>query len=204
MTTRFATRFNLAKRFPNRNLMLGWLAMSLWLTACATPVTATPSSASSQRSTFTPLVVRTSPPLPSRTPPPVASTTAPTIGGRPATVAPAAPESSPRPLRLILVQHARCAWDQFWCDVEQGILDAAREMNVTVTILGPDALDLGRTAAMIDQHCIPVYPQWPGEDNPSRIGRRDRAMGGRGQVDPKMNLLIHLPSAIPIGSIFAE
>ena len=45
-------------------------------------------------------------------------------------------------LHFILVQHARCAWDASWCPIEQGILDAARELHVTVTLLGPNS---GRT-----------------------------------------------------------
>jgi len=54
-------------------------------------------------------------------------------------------------LEFILVQHALCAWDSFWCTVEQGIQDAAQQMGVKVTVLGPDAFDLEKTAALIDQ-----------------------------------------------------
>ncbi len=50
-----------------------------------------------------------------------------------------------------MVQHALCAWDSFWCTVEQGIKDAAKQMDVSVTILGPDKFDLEKTAALIDQ-----------------------------------------------------
>jgi simple sugar transport system substrate-binding protein len=50
-----------------------------------------------------------------------------------------------------MVQHALCAWDSFWCTVEQGVKDAAKQMNVDVTILGPDKFDLEKTAALIDQ-----------------------------------------------------
>jgi simple sugar transport system substrate-binding protein len=55
------------------------------------------------------------------------------------------------PLNFVLVQHALCAWDSFWCTVEQGVKDAAANMGVNVTILGPDAFDLEKTAALIDQ-----------------------------------------------------
>ncbi|HEY3433095.1 MAG TPA: hypothetical protein VGK09_11155, partial [Rhodocyclaceae bacterium] len=54
-------------------------------------------------------------------------------------------------LNFVMVQHALCAWDSFWCTVEQGIKDAAKQMNVNVTILGPDKFDLEKTAALIDQ-----------------------------------------------------
>ncbi|MDH7487866.1 MAG: substrate-binding domain-containing protein, partial [Anaerolineae bacterium] len=56
-----------------------------------------------------------------------------------------------RPVNLILVQHALCAWDSFWCVVEKGIQQAAKEMNVNVTVLGPDEFDLERVAQLIDQ-----------------------------------------------------
>ena len=58
------------------------------------------------------------------------------------------PESE---LDLILVQHALCAWDSFWCTVEAGIAQAAEDMNVNVTVLGPDEFDLEKTAQLIDQ-----------------------------------------------------
>ena len=61
----------------------------------------------------------------------------------------AAPEE--KRLKIIMVQHALCAWDSFWCTVEQGAKDAAKAMNVDLTILGPDKFDLEKTAALIDQ-----------------------------------------------------
>ena len=54
-------------------------------------------------------------------------------------------------LEFIFVQHARCDWDSFWCTVEQGIRDAAANLNINVTILGPDEFDLEATASLIDQ-----------------------------------------------------
>jgi simple sugar transport system substrate-binding protein len=56
-----------------------------------------------------------------------------------------------RAVDVILVQHALCAWDAFWCVVQKGIETAAKEMGVTATVLGPDAFDLEKTAALIDQ-----------------------------------------------------
>jgi simple sugar transport system substrate-binding protein len=56
-----------------------------------------------------------------------------------------------RPIKLVMVQHALCAWDSFWCVVENGIKQAAKEMNVDVTILGPDEFDLNKVAELIDE-----------------------------------------------------
>lgn len=55
------------------------------------------------------------------------------------------------PLKFIMVQHALCAWDSFWCTVEDGIQTAAKQMGVEVTVLGPDKFDLEKTASLIDQ-----------------------------------------------------
>jgi len=62
---------------------------------------------------------------------------------------PGAPEE--RKVKIVMVQHALCAWDSFWCTVEQGAKDAAAAMNVDLTILGPDKFDLEKTASLIDQ-----------------------------------------------------
>ncbi len=67
------------------------------------------------------------------------------------TTAPAAPSGQGGTLKFILIQHALCAWDSFWCTVEDGIKTAAKEMGVEVTVLGPDKFDLEKTAALIDQ-----------------------------------------------------
>lgn len=91
-------------------------------------------------------------------PAPATTEVAPPEGGE-ATTVPEVPtaealEPSPdltRPLEFIMVQHALCAWDAFWCTVEQGISDAAADLGVTVTVLGPDKFDLERTAALIDE-----------------------------------------------------
>ena len=65
--------------------------------------------------------------------------------------APAASTDASKPLKFIFVQHALCAWDSFWCTVEDGIKVAAKEMGVEVEILGPDKFDLEKTASLIDQ-----------------------------------------------------
>lgn len=67
-----------------------------------------------------------------------------------ATAAPAEPVGE-KPLKFIMVQHALCAWDSFWCTVEEGITTAAKQMGADVTILGPDKFDLEKTASLIDQ-----------------------------------------------------
>jgi simple sugar transport system substrate-binding protein len=54
-------------------------------------------------------------------------------------------------LDLIFVQHALCAWDSFWCEVETGIEQAASDTRVSVAIWGPDQFDLEQTAQLIDQ-----------------------------------------------------
>ena len=56
-----------------------------------------------------------------------------------------------KPLKFIAVQHARCAWDSFWCTVEEGIAQAAADTGAEVTVLGPDSFDLNRVAELIDQ-----------------------------------------------------
>jgi simple sugar transport system substrate-binding protein len=56
-----------------------------------------------------------------------------------------------RPVDVMLVQHALCAWDSFWCVVQKGVERAAKEMNVNATVLGPDAFDLEKVATLIDQ-----------------------------------------------------
>jgi hypothetical protein len=89
-----------------------------------------------RRATFTPLVVKTAIPFPTQL-----ETTSPTARERTSTIPLSGMELVERPLHFILVQHARCAWDVSWCPIEQGILDAAREMNVTVTLFGSESTD---------------------------------------------------------------
>ena len=56
-----------------------------------------------------------------------------------------------RPIKIISVQHALCAWDSFWCTEEEAIREAARVLGVEVEILGPDEFDLEKTATLIEQ-----------------------------------------------------
>jgi simple sugar transport system substrate-binding protein len=56
-----------------------------------------------------------------------------------------------REVNLLMVQHALCAWDSFWCVVQKGIQQAGEEMGVNVTVLGPDEFDLEKVAQLIDQ-----------------------------------------------------
>ncbi len=56
-----------------------------------------------------------------------------------------------RPIKIISVQHALCAWDAFWCVVENGIQTAADGFGIDVEVLGPDEFDLEKTATLIEQ-----------------------------------------------------
>ena len=60
-------------------------------------------------------------------------------------------------LNFVFVQHARCAWDPFWCEVENGIQEAAADMAVNAHIWGPDSFDLAQVAALID-HAVAAGP----------------------------------------------
>ncbi len=56
-----------------------------------------------------------------------------------------------RPVKIVAVQHALCAWDAFWCVVEKGLTDAAAARGAEIQILGPDKFDLEKVAQLIDQ-----------------------------------------------------
>ncbi len=56
-----------------------------------------------------------------------------------------------RELNIFAVQHAECSWDSFWCTVQAGIEQGAKDNNVKVTILAPDEFDLDKTASLIEQ-----------------------------------------------------
>ncbi len=56
-----------------------------------------------------------------------------------------------RPVSIVAVQHALCAWDAFWCVVEKGLADAAAARGVELQVLGPDQFDLEQVAQLIDQ-----------------------------------------------------
>jgi simple sugar transport system substrate-binding protein len=72
-------------------------------------------------------------------------------GAEPLAEGAAASAGPQRQVELILVQHALCAWDSFWCTVEDGIQQAGSDMGVDVTILGPESFDLEKVAQLIDQ-----------------------------------------------------
>jgi simple sugar transport system substrate-binding protein len=66
------------------------------------------------------------------------------------TAAPAAQDDR-APVNIILVSHGACSWDAFWCVVEQGNKDAARDLGVDLTIISPPSFDPERTAQDIDK-----------------------------------------------------
>ena len=47
-------------------------------------------------------------------------------------------ESEPGEVTIVLIQHDSCPWSYFWCTVEQGISDAAKDFNVKVITKRPD------------------------------------------------------------------
>ena len=52
---------------------------------------------------------------------------------------------------IVLVSHGSCAWDAFWCVVEQGNYDAAEDLGVNFTLIAADKWDPERTAQDIDK-----------------------------------------------------
>ena len=57
-----------------------------------------------------------------------------------------------RPVRIAAVAHGVCAWDAFWCVVENGVNLAKGQLgNVEVEIFGTDSFSAEGTAANIDQ-----------------------------------------------------
>ncbi len=54
------------------------------------------------------------------------------------------------PVNIILVAHGACSWDAFWCLVERGNKDAARDLGVNLTIISPPTFDPAKTASDID------------------------------------------------------
>lgn len=61
------------------------------------------------------------------------------------------PAGADAPMTIIAVQHAECAWDAFWCVVQNGATTAAKNMNIDLQILAPDEFDVDRTASLIEQ-----------------------------------------------------
>src|SRR5689334_8741814 len=109
-----------------RSVSLLILGLVCLVSACTTA--ATPTATTLRRPTFTPLVVKTA--APAATPVPLTAVTKAPGSEQPTLPAYTGADPAQRPLRLVMVQHARCAWNPFWCPVEQGIQDAARQMNV--------------------------------------------------------------------------
>ncbi|HEX9012702.1 MAG TPA: sugar ABC transporter substrate-binding protein, partial [Anaerolineaceae bacterium] len=61
------------------------------------------------------------------------------------------PVAADKKLKFAMVQHALCAYDPYWCVVQKGMEQAAKDMGIDVTIMGPDKFDVEKTAALIDQ-----------------------------------------------------
>ena len=118
------------------------IALALVLAACQPTPTAAPATQ--------PAAAQPTQAPPEPTKPPEA-TQAPAVPEEPTLAPTQPPATTGGPLKLIMVQHALCAWDPFWCTVEDGIKTAAKQMGVDVTILGPDKFDLEKTASLIDQ-----------------------------------------------------
>ena len=119
--------------------------MALVLSACqpTAPTQAPPAATEAPpAATEAPPAATEAPPAATEAPP--AATEAPPAATQP-------PAAAGGTLKFIMVQHALCAWDSFWCTVEDGIKTAAKQMGVEVTILGPDKFDLEKTASLIDQ-----------------------------------------------------
>ena len=122
---------------------------ALMLNACA-PATPPPTAPpAAQPTAVPPTTAPTKAPQPTAVPPTVAPTKPPAPTVAPTAAAPAVDPN--KKLKLVMVQHALCAWDSFWCVVQKGIETAAKQMNIEVTVLGPDKFDLEKTASLIDQ-----------------------------------------------------
>jgi simple sugar transport system substrate-binding protein len=133
------------KKMKKFNLLFSaLLVLTVLLAACQpspTPEIAQPTTVPQEVSPTTPVE-----------PPPPAEEPAEEPTEAPAVEPPAPPaQPSADDLSFVMVQHALCAWDAFWCTVEQGIADAADDMGINLTVLGPDEFNLERTAALIDQ-----------------------------------------------------
>jgi simple sugar transport system substrate-binding protein len=62
-----------------------------------------------------------------------------------------AAQETRKPVKVYLVSHGACSWDAFWCVVEQGNKDAARDLGVDLTIISPPKFDPEQTAQDIDK-----------------------------------------------------
>ena len=50
------------------------------------------------------------------------------------------------PVKIVIVAPATCALDMWWCVFEQGIWDAAEQLNVDLTVIAPDKVSPEQTA----------------------------------------------------------
>lgn len=62
-----------------------------------------------------------------------------------------APKDERAPVNIYAVSHGACAWDSYWCVVERGMDDAAKDLGVQMTLLTTDKFDLEATAQNIDR-----------------------------------------------------
>ena len=124
------------------------IALALVLAACQpTPTAAPATQPAAAQPTQAPAEPTTAPEA-TKPPEPTATTA---VAQEPTNAPTQPPATTGGPLKFIMIQHALCAWDSFWCTVEDGIKTAAKQMGVDVTILGPDKFDLEKTASLIDQ-----------------------------------------------------
>ena len=63
----------------------------------------------------------------------------------------AAQEPIRKPVKMYIVSHGACSWDAFWCVVERGNKEAAKDLGVDLTLITPDKLNPEQTAQDIDK-----------------------------------------------------
>ncbi len=127
----------------SRVLVLLAVAFSMILpAACAAPAPAPAAP---------PQVVQQTVVVPQTVAVPVAQTVAVPVPQTVVVQATAAPAAQRKPAKIYLVAHGACSWDAFWCVVEQGNKDAARDLGVDLTIISPPKFDPELTASDIDK-----------------------------------------------------
>ena len=70
-------------------------------------------------------------------------------------------------IRIALIQHDSCPWSYFWCVVEQGILDAEKDLNVDVVLLRPNVED---EKPRVEQQKELIYKALDLQPKPTAIG----------------------------------
>lgn len=55
-------------------------------------------------------------------------------------------------VNIVIIQHDSCPWSYFWCVVENGINDAAKDLNVNVEILRPIRILKENNDKVIEEH----------------------------------------------------